>query len=96
MTWIGPTRGVGHEAVLLGHAEKRGAGSDLRDDWATAWLAGASAGAAHSGKGGRAGRSGPAGRKREAGLRAQQGKEKIFIFYFIFKTNSNVNQIKFE
>ena len=44
---IGLARGVGHGAMLMGHAGKWGAGSDLRDDWAAAWLARALARAAH-------------------------------------------------
>ena len=62
--WGGGERGRGTGLLVT---EKRGGerGGLLR---LLGQLAGASAGAAHSGKGGRAGRSGPAGRKREAGL----------------------------
>ena len=81
---VGPALLLGCGTALLGQAEKRRAGSGLRDDWATAWLAIASAGAAHKRERRESGKKWACGKKkrsRPSGL-IKERENFPFLFYF--------------
>jgi len=93
--WIGPTRGGGRGAALLGHAEKRGAGSGPRGCWAAVEGALARLGLDHR-LGLRSEREGRAGLAREkkigrsSGPKEREGEESLFFYfktYFKYEPN---------
>ena len=75
----------------MGQAEKRRAGSGLRDDWAVAWMAEASVGVAHKQERRESRKKWAYGKKKRSRPSGLIRERENFPLLFYFQ-----NQIKFE
>ena len=99
-TRIGPAHGVGRGAALLGHEELEAGAAKARWPTARHWATQENRRPTQDRKGEeRAGQGKPIAGLHESKRNSPSGlnrEKRIFLFYFIFKSNSNMNQIKFE